>query len=108
MTPIQTWHWRFCVLHDHALVVHEGKDAPGPSQIVRSAIALKDVLSVGPEFKENNGRPFCFSLLTEARTWVFCTMNEADCMQWISHIQASQHDAITSDRSSQPVVANQS
>ena len=108
MTPIQTWHWRFCVLHDHALVVHEGKDAPGPSAIVRSAIALKDVLSVGPEFKENNGRQFCFSLLTEARTWVFCTMNEADCMQWISHIQASQHDAITSDRSSQPAGADQS
>jgi hypothetical protein len=87
-TAFQTWNWRYCVLHDHALVVHDGKDKPGA---VRSSVPLKDVLLVRPEgtADESGGRPFAFCLQSIDRTWIFCAMSGSDMNTWIAKIQAN-------------------
>ena len=66
-----TWHWRFCVLHPHALAIHDGSDRP---KALRSAVPLKHVLTVVPATEEEaGGRTFAFALHTSlGRSWIFC------------------------------------
>lgn len=82
-----TWHWRFCVLHPHALAVHEGSDRP---KALRSVVPLKHVLAVTPAtIEESGGRSFGFALHTSlGRSWVFCCMGQADLDKWTSALHA--------------------
>ena len=84
-----TWHWRFCILHSHALAIHEGKDCP---KALRSSVALKHVLRVEPAtHEEAMGREeMAFSLhTTTGRTYVFCTMGEMDLSKWMDCIRTN-------------------
>ena len=84
---VTTWHWRFCVLHKHALAIHSGHDRPHE---LRSAVPLKHVLQVAPATAEQSGgRSFAFALHTSVgRSWVFCCMSETDLQEWIKALRA--------------------
>ena len=84
---ITTWHWRFCVLHRHALAVHDGKDRP---QALRSVVPMKHVLQIVPAtVQESGGRTFAFAIHTSlGRTWTFCCMSEEDVHAWVTALRA--------------------
>ena len=85
-----TWHWRFCVLHRHALAVHDGKDRP---KELRSAVPLKHVLRVEAATAAECGeRDFAFALRTDlegGRSWIFCCMGEDELQQWLRALRAA-------------------
>jgi hypothetical protein len=88
---VTTWHWRYCVLHSHALAVHEGKDRP---KALRSSVPLAKVLRV--ELSTNDeagGRSLAFSLHTAERTFVFCCLAEVDLRAWVEAIQENMMQA---------------
>ncbi len=82
---VVTWHWRYCVLHPSALVVHEGTDSPGP---IRSSILIKDIMLVTPD-ADAGGRPFALSVQTAERTFVFCAMSKEDLDTWCASIRTN-------------------
>jgi hypothetical protein len=85
---LTTWHWRFCILHPHALAIHDGKDMP---KALRSAVPLKHALEVRPATaEESGGREYAFALETSlGRTWVFCCMSQTDYDGWLARLRAS-------------------
>lgn len=83
---VTTWHWRFCVLHNHALAIHDGHSRP---KTLRSAIPLKHVLRIAPAADAESGkRPFAFTIETDLdRSWTFCAMSQGDFDTWLSRIR---------------------
>lgn len=83
---ITTWHWRFCVLHPHAIAIHDGTDRPGP---IRSAVPLKHVVQVSHASAAQSGdRPFAFAVHSSVgRAWVFCCMSSADLEAWVARLK---------------------
>lgn len=81
-----TWHWRFCILHPHAVAIHDGTDSP---KGLRSAVPLKHVVHVGQATaEESGGRAFAFTLRTSiGRDWVFCCMGQTDLDAWLACIR---------------------
>lgn len=80
-----TWHWRFCLLHPHAIAVHGGIDRPGA---IRSAVALKHVVNVcNASAAECGDRPFAFAVHCDDRSWVFCCMSAADHEAWVTRLK---------------------
>ena len=82
-----TWHWRYCVLHPHALAIHDGHSRP---KALRSAVPLKHVFNVtAATHDESGGRQFAFTLHTSlGRDWVFCCMSEIDARNWLDALRA--------------------
>ena len=85
-----TWHWRFCVLHRHALAIHDGRDRPLG---LRSAIPLKHVSHVDRATPDECGdRAFAFAVRTDldgGRAWIFCCMGEAELDEWLRCLHAA-------------------
>ena len=85
-----TWHWRSCVLHKHALTIHDGKDRPTN---LRSVVPLKHVLRVERATAEESGdRSFAFTVFTDlegGRSWVFCCMNATDLDAWLAALHVA-------------------
>ena len=83
---VTTWHWRYCVLHHHALAIHEGRSVPGN---LRSALPLKHALRIDVATEKESGkRDFAFAIETDlGRAWTFCCMSQADLELWLRRLR---------------------
>ena len=85
---ITTWHWRFCVLHPHAIAIHEGTDRP---KQIRSVVPLKHIVQVCSATADESGdRPYAFAVHTSVgRSWVFCCMSQMDYDSWLNRLKTA-------------------
>ena len=94
---VTTWHWRFCILHEHALSIYQAAEK---ATRLRSSLPLQSVMHIRPaERWECGGREFAFSLLTGGqplkggRTYVFCCSSAEEVTQWMTSLLVNTSQA---------------